>query len=72
MDLCPTLDMIRDYFTKALKCLNFFHFCNIVLGIHEDAITSYNTSRSAFIEEKKIKLQRDKEETQKVEKSAGD
>ena len=44
MDLCLTLDNIRDYFTKALQGSQFNHFSNIILGIHEDYIPSYNMS----------------------------
>ena len=58
MDLCPTLDMIGNYFTKALQGSHFCRFRNIILGIHEDEITSYNASVRAFIEEQKIKLER--------------
>ena len=44
VDLCPTLDMIGNYFTKALQGSHFCRFRNIILGIHEDEITSYNAS----------------------------
>ena len=42
MELCTTLDMIGDYFTKALQGYQFISLCNIIIGIHEDDITSYN------------------------------
>ena len=58
MEFCPTLDMIRDYFTKALQGSQFHRFCNIILGIHEDDIPSYNAYRRALLEEVKIKLER--------------
>ena len=40
VEFCPTFDMIRDYFTKALQGSQFRRFHNIVLGIHEDDITA--------------------------------
>ena len=55
MDLCPTLDMIGDYFTKALHGSQFCCFCYIILGIHEDEIPSYNASRRTLIQDKYIK-----------------
>ena len=45
MELYPTLDMIGDYFTKELQGSQIRHFHNIILGITEDEITSYNVSR---------------------------
>ena len=47
---CPNLDMIRDYFTKALQGYKFCHFCNIILGIHEYNIPSCNVSGRALVE----------------------
>ena len=44
VEFCPTFDMIGDYFTKALQGSKFQRFRNIVLGIHEDDIPSYNAS----------------------------
>ena len=58
----PTLDMIRDYFTKALQGYQFCRFCDIILGIHEDDISSCNISGRAFLEDQNIKLGKDKEE----------
>ena len=55
------MDTIGDYFTKALKGSQFSRFHNIILGIHEDNIPSYNVSGRVFIEEKKIKLEKEKE-----------
>ena len=56
MDFYPTLDMIGDYFMKALQGSQLHFFCNKTIGIHEYDITSYNTSRRALIEEQKVKL----------------
>ena len=72
MELCPTLGTIRDYFTKALQGYKFRRFRNIIFGIHEDDITSYNASGWSFLEEKKIKLYKEKEEAKKAAKLAGD
>ena len=62
MEFCPTLDIIRDYFTKAPQGYQFCCYRNIILGIHGDEIPSYNASVISLIEERKIKLERDKEE----------
>ena len=62
VEFCPTFDMIGDYFTKALKGSQFRRFHNIILGIHEDNIIAYNASGRALLEEKKIKLKKQKEE----------
>ena len=56
MELCTTLDMIGDYLTKALQGSQLSCFSNIILGIYEDAIPSYNESRRTLIEERNIKL----------------
>ena len=55
MEFCPTLDMIGDYFTKALQGSQFRRFRNIILGIYEDDITAYNASRRALLEKRKLK-----------------
>ena len=60
MEICHTLGMIQDYFTKALQGSQFHHFCNTILGIHEDDITSYNEPGRELLEEQKIKLGRKK------------
>ena len=60
MDSCTTLDMIRDYFMKTLHGSQFRRFRNIIIGIHEDDIPSYNVSRRSFLEEIKIKLDKEK------------
>ena len=57
MYLCPTLDMIGDYFTKALQGFQLYRFRNIILGIDEDEIPAYNTSRIAFLEKQKPKIE---------------
>ena len=44
VELCPTLDMIGDYFKKAMKGSQLCHFCNTILGIHQDDIPSHNAS----------------------------
>ena len=48
--------MIGDYLMKALQGYQFLCYCNIILGIHEDKILSYNASGRALLEEWKIKL----------------
>ena len=40
VEFSPTLYMIGDYFTKSLQGYQFHCFCNIMLGIHKDDITS--------------------------------
>ena len=72
MELFPTLDMIGDYFTKALQGSQFHRFRNIILGIHKDDIPAYNTSGRDFLEERKLKLKKEKEESQEAVKLAGD
>ena len=47
VEFCPTLDMIGDYFKKALQGSRFRQFRNIILGIHEDYIPAYNASGRA-------------------------
>ena len=49
MEVFYTLDMIRDYFTKALQGYQFKCFHHIILGIHEVDITSYNAPGRARI-----------------------
>ena len=61
---CPTFDMIRDYFTKALLGSQFRRFHNIIIGIHEDDIPSYNASGGYFLEKRELKLKKEKEESQ--------
>ena len=47
---CTTFDMIGDYFKKSLQGSQFRRFRNIILGIHEDDIPSYNASGRALLE----------------------
>ena len=72
VEFCPTFDMIGDYFTKALQGSQFHRFRNIVLGIHEDDIPAYNASGRALLEVRKLKLKKEKEETQEAAKLSGD
>ena len=50
VELCPTLDMIGDYFTNALQGYQFCRFHNIILGIHEYVIPSYKASGIYLLE----------------------
>ena len=72
MKFCPNFDMIGEYFIKVLQGSQFRRFRNIVIGIHEDDILAYNTSGRALLEERKIKLKREKEESQEASKLSGD
>ena len=60
MELCPALGMTGDYFTKAMQGSKFRFFSNIILGIHEDDIPSYNASGREILKEQNIKLDREK------------
>ena len=60
MELCPTLDMIGDYFAKAIQGSQFCCFCNIILGIQEYDIPSYNESGIEILEEWNIEIDKDK------------
>ena len=71
MEFCPILDMIGDYFKKALQGYQFHRFCNIILGIHEDDISAYNTSIRTFLEEQKLKFKTEKEEAQEAANLVG-
>ena len=71
MELCTTLDMIGHYFTKVLLGSQFRFFHNIIIGIHEDDTFSYNASGRELLEERKRKLQNDKEEAQEAAKITG-
>ena len=55
VEFFPNLDIIGDYFIKALQESQFFPFSNFVLGIHEYDIPSFNASKRALVEEQKIK-----------------
>ena len=52
VEFCPTLDMIGNYFTRALQGSQFCRFHNIVLGINEDDIPAYNASKRSLLQEK--------------------
>ena len=54
MEFCPALDIIRYSFAKSLQGYKFCRFRNIIIGIHEYYIPSYNTFVRSFLEEKKI------------------
>ena len=58
LEFSTNLDTIGNYYTKALQGSQLRRFRNIIIGIHEDDIPSYNASRGAFIEEWKIKLEK--------------
>ena len=58
MDLFPTLYIIGYYSTKALQGSQFSPFCNIIPGINENKIPSYNDSRRELLEERKIRVER--------------
>ena len=66
MEFCPTLEIIGDYFTKALQVYQCCCFRNIIIGIHEDDIPSYNSSGRAFFEEQKVKLYKDKKRLRRL------
>ena len=72
VEFCPTFDMIGDYLTKALQGSQFHQFHNIVLGIHEDNIPAYNASGRVLLEERKLKLKKEEEESQEAAKLSGD
>ena len=55
--------------TAGISILRFHH---IILGIYEEDIPSYNAPQRALLEEKNIKLDREKEEIQKSNKLSGD
>ena len=48
MEFCPTLDIIRDYFTKEIQGYQLSCVRNIIIGIDEDTISSYNASERLF------------------------
>ena len=71
MEYCPTFDIIGDYFTKALQGSQLRRFHNIVLRIHEDDIPAYNASGRALLEDRKLILNKEKEEPQEAAKLSG-
>ena len=72
MEFCPTLDIIEDYFTKALQRSQFCQLGNIIFGIHEDDIPAYNTFGRSFLEEQKLTFKKENEEAQEDAKLEGD
>ena len=56
VDFCTTLDMIRDYFTRALQGSQFRLFSNIILGIHEYYIPPYDSYVRELLKEQNVKL----------------
>ena len=68
MEFCSALDMIGDYFMKEPQGYQFRRFCNINIVIHEYDIPSYISSGRKLLEEIKVKLDNDKEESQKASK----
>ena len=38
VELCTTMDMIEDYFTRSLQGYKFRCFCNIILVIYDNDI----------------------------------
>ena len=64
-------EMILDRVQSHWKDINFVIFVNIIIGIHEDNIPSYNASGMTFLEDQKIKLDKEKEEDHKAAKLAG-
>ena len=68
VEFCPTLDMIWDYFTKYLQGSQLRSLHNIILSIHEDNIPAYNASGRDFLEERKLKLKKGREEYQEADK----
>ena len=60
MECCPIFDIIGDLFVKALQGSQICFYHNIILGICEDDITSYYSSKIVLLEERNIKLEREK------------
>ena len=60
LEICPNFNMVRYYFAKSLQGSQFCCYHNIIIGIHEDYIPSYDASRKVFLEELKVKLEREK------------
>ena len=67
----PTFDTIGYYFTKALQWSQLRRLRNIILGIHKDDIPAYNTSGRDLLEERKLKLKKEKKEAQESAKISG-
>ena len=60
VEFCSTLDIIGDYFTKSLQGSQLCWFHNIIIGIHEDDIPAYNAYGRDLLEEKNLKLKKEK------------
>ena len=60
VEFCPALDMIGDYFTKALQGYKFRRLRNIIIVIHEYDIPAYNIYGRALLEERKLILKKEK------------
>ena len=60
MEFFLILDIIGDYFMKALQGSQFRRFSNIIFGIHEGGIPYYNVSGIELIVERKIKPEKEK------------
>ena len=69
--MATPLEIIEGCFTKSLQGSQFRRFRNIIIGIHEDEIPAYNASGRALLEERKIKLKKEKEEAQEAAKLVG-
>jgi len=50
IELCPTLEMIGNFFTKPLQRSHFRGFRNTIISIEEDDIPSYNAEARAKLE----------------------
>ena len=55
VEFFPILEMIGDYFKKALQGSQLRCFCNIIIGFHEDDTPAYNTPGRIFLEGRKLK-----------------
>ena len=47
----------RGLFHEGILGISIFRFCNIILGIHEYDVPSYNATGREFIEDQKIQLE---------------
>ena len=63
--------MIGDYFTKVLQLSQLFLFRYTTLGIRENDIPSYKVSGRVLLKERKIKLGREKINSQNASKLIG-
>ena len=53
VEFCTTLEIIGEYFKKALHGYQFCCIYNIIIGIHEYDIPSYNAPGRSFLEEQR-------------------